>query len=52
VKRAIELVESEASTELVAIELQEALAHLGEIIGMTTSEDVLDQIFSTFCIGK
>jgi len=52
VNRAIELVESEASTELVAIELQEALRHLGEIIGMTTSEHVLDQIFSQFCIGK
>jgi len=52
VNRAIELVESEASTELVAIELQEALAHLGEVVGMTTSEDVLAQIFSMFCIGK
>ena len=52
VTRAIELVESGASGELVAIELQEALAHLGEIIGMTTSEDVLEQIFSEFCIGK
>jgi len=52
VTRAIELIESGASAELVAIELQEALAHLGEIIGMTTSEDVLDEIFSRFCIGK
>jgi tRNA modification GTPase len=50
--RAIELLEGKASTELVAIELQEALRYLGEIIGMTTSEDVLDQIFSHFCIGK
>jgi tRNA modification GTPase len=50
--RAIELLEGKAPTELVAIELQEALRHLGEIIGMTTSEDVLDQIFSQFCIGK
>ena len=50
--RAIELLEGEASTELVAIELQEALRYLGEIIGMTTTEEVLDQIFSQFCIGK
>jgi tRNA modification GTPase len=50
--RAIELVEGGAPPELVAIELQEALARLGEIIGVTTSEDVLDQIFSQFCIGK
>jgi tRNA modification GTPase len=52
VNRASELVESGASAEVVAFELQEALRHLGEIIGMTTSEDVLDQIFSQFCIGK
>jgi tRNA modification GTPase len=52
VKRAIDLLETQATVELVAVELQDALARLGEIIGMTTSEDVLDQIFSRFCIGK
>lgn len=52
VNRAIELVHKQASVELVAIELQQALVHLGEIVGATTSEDVLDQIFSQFCIGK
>jgi len=38
--------------ELVAIDLKEALDCLGEIIGVTTAEDILDQIFSRFCIGK
>jgi len=38
--------------ELVAIELRDALAHLGAITGETTAEDVLDAIFSRFCIGK
>lgn len=38
--------------ELVAIDLKEALDSLGKIIGVTTSEDILDQIFSRFCIGK
>jgi tRNA modification GTPase len=52
VNRAIELVAGETSAEFLAIELQEALRHLGEIIGMTTTEEVLDQIFSEFCIGK
>jgi tRNA modification GTPase len=38
--------------ECVALELQTALGALGEIIGETTTEDLLDEIFSTFCIGK
>jgi tRNA modification GTPase len=52
VKRAIDLLRAQATVELVAVELQDGLAQLGEIIGMTTSEDVLDQIFSQFCVGK
>jgi len=38
--------------DLIAIELQTALDHLGDIIGETTSEDILDMIFERFCIGK
>jgi tRNA modification GTPase len=38
--------------DLIAIELQAALDHLGDIVGDTTSEDVLDVIFERFCIGK
>lgn len=52
VQRVTDLLATGGSAELVALELQEALAHLGEIVGLTTTEDVLDQIFSRFCIGK
>ena len=38
--------------DVIAIELQAALDHLGDIVGDTTSEDVLDIIFERFCIGK
>ncbi|OAG27612.1 tRNA uridine-5-carboxymethylaminomethyl(34) synthesis GTPase MnmE [Thermodesulfatator autotrophicus] len=38
--------------ELVAIDLRDALASLGEITGETTTEDLLDRIFSSFCLGK
>ena len=40
------------SPDLLAIDLQEALNHLGEIVGETTTEDVLERIFAEFCIGK
>jgi tRNA modification GTPase len=38
--------------ECVALELQTALQALGEILGESSTEDLLDQIFSKFCIGK
>ena len=42
----------EASPDLLAIDIQSALDHLGDIVGDTTTEDVLDMIFERFCIGK
>jgi len=38
--------------DLVAIEAQAALDQLGEIVGESTTEDLLDTIFSRFCLGK
>jgi tRNA modification GTPase len=40
------------SPELIAIDLHAALQALGEITGTTSTEDILDRIFDTFCIGK
>ncbi len=40
------------SPEFAAMDLKEALNALGEVTGKTIEEDVLDKIFSTFCIGK
>jgi tRNA modification GTPase len=47
-----EELQKETSTELVAIHLKEAIDALGEITGDSTRVDVLDQIFSRFCVGK
>ncbi len=38
--------------ELVAVELRAALEELGKIVGAIYNDDVLDRIFSRFCIGK
>jgi tRNA modification GTPase len=44
--------EGDASLEFVALELRTATEAIGEIVGLTTNEDLLDKIFSTFCLGK
>ncbi|MFM7232465.1 MAG: tRNA uridine-5-carboxymethylaminomethyl(34) synthesis GTPase MnmE [bacterium] len=41
-----------APGEIVALELREALAALGEVTGRDASEDLLERVFSRFCIGK
>lgn len=38
--------------ELISTHIREAIDHLGAIIGVGTSEEILDRIFSRFCIGK
>jgi tRNA modification GTPase len=38
--------------ELVALDLRIAVNAVGEIVGQTTTEDLLERIFSQFCIGK
>ena len=43
---------SGAVLDLAAVDLRIATNAIGEIVGKTTTEDLLDSIFSTFCIGK
>jgi tRNA modification GTPase len=38
--------------DVLAVDLNEALDALGEITGEVTSQDILNQIFSRFCVGK
>ncbi|MCI5222471.1 MAG: tRNA uridine-5-carboxymethylaminomethyl(34) synthesis GTPase MnmE, partial [Candidatus Electrothrix sp. AR4] len=38
--------------DLLAVDLQAALDHLADIVGLTTPDDVLDVLFSRFCLGK
>ena len=48
----IQALNENMSGEFIAIHLRNAETCLGEIIGLVTSEDILNNIFSKFCIGK
>ncbi len=50
--RTADALRSDATLELVALDLRIAVNAIGEIVGKTTTEDLLDTIFSQFCIGK
>jgi len=45
-------VKSGMSGEFIAVDLRNAESSLGEIIGKVTTEDILNNIFAKFCIGK
>lgn len=51
-KRVVEGLELGLTTDLVVVDLQDCLDQLGEIVGETTTEDILDVIFEQFCLGK
>jgi len=51
-QRAMEALCEEQTLELVAMDLRIGVNAIGEIVGKTTTEDLLDTIFSKFCIGK
>jgi tRNA modification GTPase len=51
-EKSAELFRRKASEEIVLVGLHSALQFLGEITGETTTDDILAEIFSTFCIGK
>ena len=50
--RTIEALRDDLTLELVALDLRIAVSAVGEVVGKTTTEDLLDSIFSQFCIGK
>jgi len=52
IEKAMTCLKSGEPEEVLALELREALDHLGELLGKVTSEDILNSIFSRFCIGK
>lgn len=49
---AYEMLQNQELDECVGAELQEGLSAIGELLGENLEDDVLDQVFSEFCIGK
>lgn len=45
-------VESGLPLDIVSMDIQEALEALGELTGEVTTDDILDRIFGSFCVGK
>lgn len=52
IRRAADVVAEAGGDEIVAAELRAALDELGRVVGAVYTDDLLDRIFSTFCIGK
>jgi tRNA modification GTPase len=51
-EKVLEDIDTAITTDLLAMDIREAISHLGSIVGEVTNEDLLDYIFSKFCIGK
>ncbi len=51
-QQTIEALRGNLTLELVAMDLRIAVNAIGEIVGKTTTEDLLDSIFGQFCLGK
>lgn len=50
--RALHGLQTGITSDLLAVDLQECLTELDSIVGVTTTEDILDLIFKQFCLGK
>lgn len=52
ITRAIAAIEANLSGDLIAMDIRLTIHHLNSILGTISSQDVLNSIFSRFCIGK
>lgn len=51
-QEAIEMIERKEALDFVEMNIRRAVDHLGEIIGETAGEGILDEVFDRFCLGK
>ena len=51
-RRASDALDGHLPLDIVSMEIQEALEALGELTGEVTTDDILERIFGSFCVGK
>ena len=51
-ERTVAALREGVSLDFAAFDLRMAVNAIGEVVGKTTTEDILDSIFSQFCLGK
>ena len=52
VNESIEEIKNNSPIDIVELNLKEAWSTLGEVIGETYTDELLDEMFSRFCLGK
>lgn len=50
--KAIETLDKKLPLDLISIDINDALEYIGQITGESVREDIIDRIFSQFCVGK
>lgn len=51
-ERVLHGIDNPVTSDFLAMDIRQSLHHLGEITGQVTTDDLLENIFSKFCIGK
>lgn len=51
-EKVLDGIDNPITSDFLAMDIRQALHHLGEITGSVSTDDLLDNIFSKFCIGK
>ena len=51
-KRSLQMIRRAEPLDFIEVDVRSAYDALGEIIGETVSDDILNEVFSRFCLGK
>ena len=45
-------IKNQMPTDVLYVDLEELIAALGEVTGVTVQDEIIDTVFSRFCVGK